>query len=272
MKINGNEIKEKILKKLEEEKTPSKYLAVFLVGKDENSLSFVKEKEKVAQRLKIDFRIYEYPETITQDDLRKEIHKIGDRKRCGGVIVQLPLPQHINAQYLLNAIMREKDVDVLGERALGAFYAGRNKVNPPSVETLKEILDYTKFDLENATVCVLGRGKLIGKPIYLWLSDKVKEIFVLDKKSNLSYLKEANLVILGLGSPHFITPHMLSANTLVIDFGYEKEGKKIYGDFLPEEKLIEKLNITYTPTPGGTGPILVAKIFENFYRLNEEKN
>lgn len=268
MIIDGKKIAEEILKKLETKTPPLKYLAVFLVGENENSLSFVKQKEKTAKRLNIDFRVYKYPENITGDYLRKEIHKIGDKKRCGGVIVQLPLPSHINSQYVLNAIQREKDIDVLGERALGAFYTERNIINPPAVETLKEILSQINFDLSSARAAVVGNGKLVGRPIQLWLSGKVKELYVLGRNSDFSLLKNSDLVVLGTGKPHLISPSVLKPNAVVIDFGYEKRGSEVCGDFCPDEEKINELNITYTPTPGGTGPVLVTKVLENFYRLN----
>jgi GxxExxY protein len=138
--IDGKKIAAEILAKLKSRPAPKKFLAVFLVGDSPASLSFIKQKEKVAKELGVDFRLYKFPPEIKNDELRGEIRKIVDHKTCGGAIVQLPLPEHINAQYVLNVIPREKDIDVLGERALGAFYAGRNPVLPPAVGVVEEIL------------------------------------------------------------------------------------------------------------------------------------
>ncbi len=140
-KISGIEIAKKIIDELKSKPKPEKILAVVLVGQNPASISFVKQKEKIAKELGVDFRIYNFPEEIKNDDLRKEAGKIALLKKVGGVIVQLPLPAHLNPQYVLNIIPREKDIDVLGERALGAFYAGRNIVLPPSVGVVIEIIE-----------------------------------------------------------------------------------------------------------------------------------
>jgi len=193
--------------------------------------------------------------------------------KVGGVIVQLPLLGQINSQYVLNAILREKDIDVLGERALGAFYAGRNPVLPPSVATVDAVIQNLEVKIKNCRVAVVGAGFLIGKPIATWLAGKVKELYILDIGSDLSILKQVDLVISGVGKVGLIKSEMLKENAIVIDFGYSiDESGKIKGDFDindPRSKIQDPC--VYTPTPGGTGPILVAKIFENFYTLNNEQ-
>jgi len=140
MIIDGKKITEELLAELKKLPKPEKFLAAVLVGNDLASVSFLKQKEKVAHELGVDFRTYRRPTSIHQDELRKEVLAIANHKTCGGVLVQLPLPAHIDRQYVLNAIPREKDVDVLGERALGAFYAGRNPVLPPAVGVVQRII------------------------------------------------------------------------------------------------------------------------------------
>ncbi|MBI5079498.1 bifunctional 5,10-methylenetetrahydrofolate dehydrogenase/5,10-methenyltetrahydrofolate cyclohydrolase, partial [Candidatus Wolfebacteria bacterium] len=192
--------------------------------------------------------------------------------KVGGVIVQLPLPEHLNNQYILNAIPREKDIDVLSERTIGAFYAGRNPVLPPSVGVVKEIIENCKLKIENLRVAVVGLGFLVGRPTALWLIKKCRELYLLDKESDFKILKQADLVISATGQANLIKPEMLKENAGVIDFGYSPdENGKISGDFDIQLPITNyQLLRFYTKTPGGTGPILVAKIFENFYRLNED--
>jgi methylenetetrahydrofolate dehydrogenase (NADP+)/methenyltetrahydrofolate cyclohydrolase len=265
MTIDGKKIASEISENLKKCGAPNKFLAAFLVGDDAASVSFLKQKERAAKELGIDFRIYRFPEKTTQDELRKEILKITGHKNCGGAIVQLPLPTHINRQYVLNVIPREKDIDVLGERALGAFYAGRNPILPPAVGVVEEILKRENLELKNKKIAVVGLGFLVGKPISEWLKGKCAEIYLLDIGSDLDILKNADVAILGTGKAGLIKPKMVKENAFVIDFGYSNENDdKIRGDFEPPAS---ETNITYTPTPGGTGPILVAKLFENFYRL-----
>ncbi len=272
MVIDGKKIASEILENLKKRGAPKKFLAAFLIGNDPVSESFIKQKEKTAKELGMDFRLYRFPEKIPQDELRREILKIVERKTCGGAIVQLPLPPRINRQYVLNVIPREKDADVLGERALGAFYAGRNPILPPAVGVVEKVLQTTNYKLLTTKVAVVGLGFLVGKPISEWLKGKCAEIYLLDIGSDFNILKSANVVISGVGKAGLIKPEMLKNDALVIDFGYSIENGKIAGDFGVFEIQNSKLkieNLSYTPTPGGTGPILVAKLFENFYKLIE---
>ncbi len=288
--INGKKIAGEIIDELKSWPKPNKIFAAILVGNNPQSKSFLKQKEKVAKELGIDFRMYEFPDPpvggFTNDFLRKEVGKIALLKRVGGVIVQLPLPEQINSQYILNVIPREKDIDVLGERALGAFYVNRNLVLPPAVEVVKEILNSKSYILNSKKVAVVGAGSLIGKPIAVWLmNQKVKELTIFEKGSDLAELKNYDLIIGGTGVAGLIKPEMLKEGAGIIDFGYSIKNEsgimnnelrqKIYGDFdvsnIHNSKFMLHDSSFYTPTPNGTGPILAAKIFENFYKLNLEK-
>lgn len=271
MIIDGVKISRKIIDDLKSQPKTKKIFAAILVGKNPASISFLKQKEKIAKELGIDFRIYKFPNEIKNDDLRKEVGKIASLKRVGGVIVQLPLPEHLNRHYILNVIPAGKDVDVLGERALGAFYTGRNLILPPAVGVLEEVLKFKSFKVSNLKIAVIGAGFLIGKPIATWLMGKCPEIYLLYRNSDFSILKQTDLIISGVGKAGIIKQEMLKENAGIIDFGYSfDENGKISGDFDNGQLSNVKCQLSfYTPTPNGTGPILVAKIFENFYKLNQ---
>ena len=267
MVIDGKKIADEILARLKLQLKPKKFLAAVLISGNEASVSFLKQKERVAKELGVDFRLYEFPAEIVNDELRRKVREITEHKTCGGVIVQLPLSEHLNKHYILNVIPREKDVDVLGERALGAFYTGRNPVLPPALGTVEEIFKALDVRCEMFKVAVVGAGFLVGKVIVTWFLGKVRELYVLDKGSDFRILKEVDIVISGVGEAGLINASMLKPGALVIDFGYDR-GR---GDFDSEKSRVEDGPLAFTPTPGGTGPILVAKIFENFYMLNSEK-
>lgn len=269
VKINGKEIAAKILDELKTKPTPKKFLAVFVVGENAATESFIKQKEKIAKELGVDFRIYQYSEKTTSDQLRKEVHKITDAKRCGGAIIQLPLPEHINALYVANAIPAQKDIDLLGERMRGAFYNGRSEILPPSVETVRIILQNQNISEDNINmVAVVGQGFLVGKPITHYFLQKIPKVIALDKGDDFSTLKEAGLVITGTGVPGLIQGDMLKKAAGVIDFGYGTDEK---GDVSGDVDVNSLKDVTfYTPTPGGTGPILVAALFKNFFSVNTE--
>lgn len=271
--VDGKKIASEILEKLKSLPKPEKFLAAVLVGDDPSSASFLKQKEETAKELGVDFRLYKFPNEIKNDELREGVGKISAHKTCGGVIVQLPLEEHLNRYYILNAVPRDKDVDVLSERAVGAFYAGRNVILPPSVGVVGVVCQASGIKYQDLRVAVVGRGLLVGKPISLWLMDKVRELIVLGHNADFSVLNDVDLVISGVGKAGIIKPDMLKSEAGVIDFGYDKVDGKICGDFDDKQLKPNTHNLTpsfYTPTPGGTGPILVAKLFENFYKLNEK--
>lgn len=270
MVIDGKDIADGIKGRLKKVPKPGKFFGAVLVGDDHASLNFLKQKKKVAEELGVEFNIYELPVDITTDKLRSEIGRLAQPKNCGGFIVQLPLPEKINKHYALNAIPKEKDVDFLSEAALGAFYTGRSQVSPPSVGTVEEILKLERRDLRNLTAVMVGAGFLIGKPVGFWLQNRVGELIVLDNtvKDLHRRLGEADIVISGAGQPGLFGSKDLKSGAVVIDFGFSRgPDGKLSGDFDPDGA--DGKNIDYTKTPGGTGPILVAKLFENFYLLSE---
>lgn len=276
-RVDGRQMAAEILEDLKKLPKPEKIFAAVLVGDDPRSISFLKQKEQVAKALGIDFRLYKLDPKLGNDGLRRAVRELVEKKSVGGAIVQLPLPEGVNPSYVLNAVPREKDVDVLGERALGAFYNNRNPVLPPAVATVKTILGKVSakggsasggnVDLTKSVVAVVGLGKLVGKPVGLWLTGKCKELHLLGRNSDLAILSTCDVVVSGVGKAGIIRADMLKGGAGIIDFGYYyfPDGE-VSGDFNSEDA--EHLSF-YTPTPGGTGPILVAELFRNFYKLNE---
>lgn len=258
-----------------------KFFAAVLVGDNPASVSFLKQKNKAAEEVGVDFRLYSFPTDITTDTLREEIGKIAKHATCGGILVQLPLPTHLNTHYILNAIPREKDVDVMGERALGAFYTGRNTVLPPAAATLEEIFTKISYSLEDKKVAVVGLGFLVGKPIAHYFMGKVSELHLLDKGADFGVLKEMDLVVSGVGKAGIIKPYMLKEGAGLIDFGYDITSQ-LKEDGSPKITLAGDLDQNlhedtrehlafYVSPPLGPGPILVSKLFENFYALNKKR-
>jgi methylenetetrahydrofolate dehydrogenase (NADP+)/methenyltetrahydrofolate cyclohydrolase len=137
----------------------------------------------------------------------------------------------------------------------------------PAVGVVKAVCEMQKYDLSLHSVAVVGLGLLVGRPIANWIMRKARETILFRSTSDLSLLRHADLVITGVGRASIIKPEMLKTGAAVIDFGYDNmHGDFDYEQLVPDDQRI----IFYTPTPGGTGPILVAKLFENFFRLNAE--
>ncbi len=262
MRIDGKKIAEQILSNLRHSPKPAAILAAVLVGENAQSKSFLRQKEKMAQALDIPFRLYQFDESILQDDLLQEIRKIGADPEIGGIIVQLPLPPHYDRDAALAAINPEKDIDAM-------TLASRKRVMPLPVEVIKDVLRSAGWDIKDKKIAVVGRGFLVGMPIMAWLDQSGIAYSLFHSKSDLAGLKNADIVITGAGKGGLISPEMLKYGAGVIDFGYDLIAGKIKGDFDASHADDEGSRVAfYTPTPGGTGPILVAEIFKNFYKLN----
>ena len=285
MKIRGGLIAAKIIEKLKKQKRPDKILAAVLVGENPQSKSFLRQKELMAKELGIVFQLFQLPDSILEDVLIKEIKRISADEEIGGLIIQLPLPPHFNRDKALSAVDPKKDVDALTSES-------RQFVDPLPVAVVKDILSSIHFPLSSKSVAVVGRGFLVGKPVADYFREKCKELIVFHSKSDLKDLKKADLVITGAGKAGLIKPEMLKEGAGVIDFGYSfaaqinadqdaDSRRKISGDFdssnvngqMPARQSLGDggSNVSfYTPTPGGTGPILVAEIFKNFYKLQQK--
>lgn len=257
MKIDGKKIAEKIISDLKKLPKPDKMLAAVLVGNNAQSLSFLRQKEKMAQVLEIPFHLYQFDESISEADLRNEIKKIGDDPEVGGIIVQLPLPAHYDRDSVLSVINPRKDIDAMNLDS--KIYA-----DPLPVAVVKDVLLALNLELSILDVAVVGRGFLVGKPILEWLDSIGKQYTLFHSKSDINEIQNFDLIITGVGKGGLIKAEILKDGAGIIDFGYDFIDGKIKGDFLADESF----SGWFTPTPGGTGPILVAEIFKNFYKLN----
>lgn len=263
LKIDGKAIAQGIIEGLKKQPRPEKMLAAVVVGADAASLSFVRRKELVARELGIAFELFQFSATDAESEVYERVRSLSHDGRVGGIIVQLPLPARFDRAALIAVIAVHKDVDNL---------TGRAGVEAPAVGTVKEILAHVSGfkNLQGVTVAVVGKGFLVGAPIIRWLHSESLKISGLKLKTadieteNIqAFVADADIVITGVGKKDLIDPAWLKPGAGIIDFGFPPDMK--------QEELIlkpETLNLAfYTPTPGGTGPILVAKLFENFYRL-----
>ncbi len=265
MNIDGKKIRNKVLEELKSEVGSRELRLVgILVGDHPGSKKFMELKEKAAKEIGIDFRLYKFSGDISTNKLRDELNNIAKQGVTHGIIVELPLPEQINTQYILNTIPQEKDVDVLSTKAQGAFFVGKSKILPPAVEALKIVLEEHDIDIKGKGTAVFGYGVLIGKPIANWLAAQGASVFVINEftKNPEEISKEADIVISGVGKAGLIKEDMVKDNVVVIDFGYSEDGK---GDV--DFDSVSKKASLITPVPGGMGPIVVAAVLKNLLRL-----
>ncbi len=260
--IDGKAVARKIVERLKKMPKPDKKLVAFLVGDSDASASFLKQKKKIADELGIEFELRRFPNSISEAELSVEIAHAGQDDSVGGIIIQLPLPKEMNREAVLARLVREKDVDALSLDS---------EVEPLAVGVVRSVLEDVGWQMEDRVVGVVGRGLLIGQPIAEVFLGKVKDLIIFHSKTDLDRLKECDLVIGGAGKPGLIKPEMLKKGVGFIDFGFGMKNGKVSGDLDVSSLELETSNLElsfYTPTPGGTGPILVASLFSNFYKLN----
>jgi len=261
MIIDGKKIAQNILRQVQDKfsKTEKQLkIVAVLVGGNPELKKFVELKKKAAEGIGIDFRVYEFPENITNNKLREELNKIVKVKTTHGVIIELPLPSHLNTQYLLNTIPEEKDVDVLSQKSQGAFFADRSKILPPSVEAVKQIFEEYKINPKGKTAAVFGYGLLVGKLMGHWLVNQGATVSIITEftKEPEKFSKEADIIVSGVGEKKLITDGMIKERALVIDFGKDV-------DF----ETVSKRAGLITPPVGGVGPIVVAAVLKNLVEL-----
>lgn len=243
MIIDGKEISENILENLKreiEEKQLKLKLAVVLVGDDFASKIYVKRKGEACQKIGIKFELFNFPSNIPESELENEIKKISSMPDVSGVIVQLPLPKGFNAEEILKTIPKEKDVESVS----------------PVIRAIEYILKEYNISLENKKIALIGRGKLVGGPLAEWLENQNLEVVDIDG------IKEADVVISGVGKPRLINGDMVKQGAVVIDIGFshDEHGKAV-GD-VDFESVSPKAGLI-TPVPGGVGPMTVACLLEN---------
>ena len=269
MIIDGKKIADEVLAELKNEisdKGLELSLGAVLVGDDPEFKKFVELKGKAADRAGINFTMYRFHEKIETEELKKNILEISNWS--DGVLVELPLPKHINFEEVLSAIKIEKDVDVLSKEAQEMFYKDESKINPPAVEALKIVLERHSVDLKGKKVAVFGQGILIGKPISHWLEQQGAEVFRIRSitKNPEELSQEADIVVAGVGKPGLVNGGMVKEGAVVIDFGYGKLGGKMAGDV--DSKSVSPKAKLITPVPGGMGPILIMAVIKNLIILN----
>lgn len=248
------------------EKVP--ILAIVSAGANSASEQFVRIKKEFAEGIGVDVHETVFMKDITTEVLVGVVGQLSEREDIGGIVVQLPLPKHIDRQLVLDAVSVKKDVDLLATLAFQEFKQGKLNILPPVIGAINEILERESVSLKDKKAVVLGKGILVGLPAIAWLKQKGVEVKVLDRSiSDISvYTKEADILVLGAGSPYLIKPEMIKEGTALFDAGASELTEKIVGDADPA--CAEKCSI-FTPVPGGIGPITVAMIFKNLLELNK---
>ena len=267
MMLNGQTIAQKIYEEIGDRLRGKRVCFVSFLDSPESRV-FMEKKQKIAEKLGITAEIRMVPTLVgTPAEVGEQAEQIVQeiaKSSYDGVVIQLPLPAEFDAQKLFDTLPVELDIDMLGTKAKEAYVEGKTKRVPPVAGATQEILQSQSVNLADRRVVVLGKGRLVGEPVALWfrsVSQTYKNFDINTQKSELlDGLKEADIVISGIGQPHFIKPDMVKSGVILIDAGTSEQAGKLAGDIDPACAEIASL---YTPVPGGVGPITIAVLMRN---------
>ncbi len=267
--VDGKKIAQEILDKLKprvedlKQKGFNPRLAVVLIGDDKPSRTYVRRKGEACERIGIEFSLHKYPDDVEEEKMISEVKRIQQEKKLSGMIIQLPLPQHLDTKKVINYINPDIDVDCLTYVNLGKLLIGKNGFRPPTPGAIMEILNYHGIDLYGKYITLIGRGELIGKPLANILFHEEVTFSVCNKTTKRleDFTLNSDVIISGVGKHNLVTGKMIKPEAVVIDAGTTFVNGKMYGDI--EFESVEKVASLVTPTPGGVGPITVAKLLEN---------
>ena len=248
-------------------------LAVVIVGNDPASRVYVNSKKKACEY--VGFNSYEYAldENITQQELLDLVEVLNNDKKVNGILVQLPLPKHIDENAIINAISPEKDVDAFHPFNVGKIMIGDFAFLPCTPAGVMELIDSTGVEIAGKSCVVIGRSNIVGKPMAMLLLHRSGTVTICHSKTqNLKEIcKNADILVASVGKPNFVTADMVKEGAVVIDVGINRlENGKLCGDVKFDE-VSEKAG-WITPVPGGVGPMTIAMLMQNTLTAGKLQN
>ncbi|MDP3014242.1 MAG: bifunctional methylenetetrahydrofolate dehydrogenase/methenyltetrahydrofolate cyclohydrolase FolD [Candidatus Subteraquimicrobiales bacterium] len=239
-------------------------LAVVIVGDDPASKVYVGQKEKACQELGIYSEKHALPAETTEEELLGLVNKLNQDGKIHGILVQLPLPEHINEKRVLNAIHPDKDVDGFHPQNVGKLLIGEKAFIPCTPHGILVLLEKSGVSLDGKEVVVIGRSNIVGKPVALLLLQKNATVCVCHSRTKdlKFHTQRADILVTAIGKPQFIKADMIKEGVIVIDVGVNRlEDGKLVGD-VDFEGVKEKA-AAITPVPGGVGPMTITMLMKN---------
>ena len=272
MIISGKDLAKKIKEDiaaqvavLKEKHGRAPHLAVILVGEDPASQSYVKSKGKDAEQVGFESDTIVLPEDTSQDKLLELIDGLNADKKVDGILVQLPLPKHIDEDLVIARISQEKDVDGFHPLNVAALWQKLPCIYPCTPKGVMRMLDDAGVELEGKNVVVIGRSNIVGLPMAKMLLDRNATVTIAHSRTkNLSDItRRADIIVAAVGRLRFVTADMVSPGAVVIDVGVNRDPEtgKLAGD-VDYDNVVDKASVI-TPVPGGVGPMTRAMLMQN---------
>ncbi len=260
------DIKQEVKKQTEQlkQKGITPCLAVVLVGEDSASKVYVNNKKKACDFCGITSISYELPESTKESELLELIKKLNQDKSINGILVQLPLPKHINENHIILAISPQKDVDCFHPQNVGTLYTGRKCFLPCTPAGILELIQRSGYDITTKECVVIGRSNIVGKPVAMLLLCENGTVTICHSKTkNLhDVCKRADIIVVATGKRNTLTRDMVKQGAIIIDVGMNRnEEGKLCGDVDFEN--VKEVARAITPVPGGVGPMTIAMLMKN---------
>ena len=266
-KIIAQTVKDRVKKAVDELKTQgiSPCLATVLIGNIPASATYVRNKHKACEEVGIATKDHKLDESVTQQELNKIIDELNADASVHGILVQLPLPKHLNEFVTTSRISPIKDVDGLSPHNAGLLAMKKAALVACTPSGVMEMFDYHNIDLEGKNIVLINRSNLVGKPLYHLLLEKNATVITCHSKTKgiEKFCQSADIIITAVGdrTKFTLTPEMIKEGAIVIDVAITRFEDKLTGD-CDYEKIIEKASFA-TPVPGGVGPMTVAMLLKN---------
>lgn len=243
-------------------------LVTILVGDDPASKVYVANKEKACNEVGIKNDTIKLPEYTSEKDLLRLIDFYNNDETVDGILVQLPLPKHINAGKIISAISPKKDVDGFHPENVAKLWLGQDCIKPCTPKGIIDLIESSGIDLKGQHVVVLGRSNIVGLPVAKMCLDKNATVTITHSKTeNLANItKQADILIVAIGKPKFITADMVKLGAVVIDVGINRVDGKLCGD-VDFDSVFDEKTERITPVPGGVGPMTICELLSNTMQL-----
>lgn len=246
--------------------------AVILVGRDKASLTYVKSKNKACQELGIEYEEILLDEDTTMDKLLGIIDNLNERKDISGILLQSPIPKHLDINEAFRRISPKKDVDGFNPYNVGRLCLNQDTFVSCTPYGIMKMFEAYGIDIDGKNAVVIGRSNIVGKPMALSLLNRNATVTICHSKTqNLAQItKDADIIIAAIGKKHFVTADMVKDGAIVIDVGINRTEEGIFGD-VDFESVKQKASFI-TPVPGGVGPMTVAMLMTNIVKATKQLN
>ena len=267
--LDGRKVKLEMLEELKKELNlldRKLGLAVIQIGEDPASSVYVRNKNKMAEDLNYNFKYIHLDEKVSEEEVLKEIDKLNKNNNIDGILVQMPIPKHLNSKTIQNRIDPLKDVDGLTDINMGKLSHNIDSLIPCTPMGIISLLKYYNIPIEGKNVVVVGRSDLVGRPLAsLMINNNATVTLCHSRTDNLKrYTKLADILVVAIGKPNFITGDMVKKNSTIIDVGINRTDNGLVGD-VNSNSVKDKVKFI-TPVPGGVGQMTVLELGRNVYK------